>query len=84
MKKEVRVPQEDDIPIKKLPYELQMELDQLVKDLEALEKEKAEITQLFNNKDLAYDDITLLSEHLGEITKEIQRKEARWFELLEN
>jgi len=74
----------EDTPIRKIPYEQQMELDQLIKDLEALEKEKAEITQLFNNKDLAYDDITLLSEHLGEITKEIQRKEARWFELLEN
>ena len=73
----------EDTPIRKIPYEQQMELDQLIKDLEALEKEKAEITQLFNNKDLAYDDITLLSEHLGEITKEIQRKEARWFELLE-
>lgn len=74
---------QEDAPISKISYEQQVELDQLIKDLEALEKEKAEITQLFDNKDLAYDDITLLSEHLGEITKEIQRKEARWFELLE-
>ena len=81
--KKNNVEEQEDAPISKISYEQQVELDQLIKDLEALEKEKAEITQLFDNKDLAYDDITLLSEHLGEITKEIQRKEARWFELLE-
>jgi hypothetical protein len=37
-----------------------------------------------NNKDLAYDDITLLSEHLWEIIKNIERKEGRWFEILWN
>jgi uncharacterized protein (UPF0335 family) len=50
--------------LQRLPFELQEELNQLIKDLEKLEEEKAEITQLLNNKDLAYDDITLLSEHL--------------------
>ncbi len=69
-------------PSKQLSPEQQRELDQLVKDLELLEQEKAEITQLFENKDLAYDEITLLSEHLGEIHKQIERKEARRFELL--
>lgn len=64
-----------------LSYEQQHELDQLIRDLEMLEQEKAEITQLFDNKDLAYDEITLLSEHLGEIHKQIARKEARRFEL---
>lgn len=64
-----------------LTYEQKLELDQLIKDLEALEQEKAEITQLFDNKDLAYDEITLLSEHLWEIHKQIERKEARRFEL---
>ena len=74
----------DDLPLQKLPFEAQQELDQLIKDLEKLEEEKAEITQLLNNKDLAYDDISLLSEHLWEITKTIARKEARRFELLES
>ena len=49
--------------------------------LEALEEEKLEITKLLENKDLAYDEITLLSEHLGELLKQIERKEARRFEL---
>lgn len=66
-----------------LSYEEELELNQLIKDLELLEQEKAEISQLFDNKDLAYDEITLLSEHLGEIIKTIDRKEKRWFELLE-
>ena len=70
--------------MQRLPFELQEELNQLIKDLEKLEEEKAEITQLLNNKDLAYDDITLLSEHLWEIIKNIERKEARWFEILWN
>lgn len=74
----------DDVPLQRLPFELQEELNQLIKDLEKLEEEKAEITQLLNNKDLAYDDITLLSEHLWEIIKNIERKEARWFEILWN
>ena len=52
-----------------------------MKDLEALEEEKLEITKLLENKDLAYDEITLLSEHLGELLKQIERKEARRFEL---
>ena len=52
-----------------------------MKDLEVLEEEKLEITKLLENKDLAYDEITLLSEHLGELHKQIERKEARRFEL---
>jgi hypothetical protein len=55
---------EDSNNSSKLTYEEKLELNQILKDLEELEKEKAEITQLFNNKDLAYDDISLLSEHL--------------------
>ncbi len=74
--------EDEKIPKPQLSPEQQRELDQLVKDLELLEQEKAEITQLFENKDLAYDEITLLSEHLGEIHKQIERKETRRFELL--
>ena len=64
-----------------LSFEQKLELNQLMKDLEALEEEKLEITKLLENKDLAYDEITLLSEHLGELHKQIERKEARRFEL---
>lgn len=64
-----------------LSFEQKLELTQLMKDLEVLEEEKLEITKFLENKDLAYDEITLLSEHLGELHKQIGRKEARRFEL---
>lgn len=59
------------------------ELDRLAKELEELEQEKWEISQIFDNKDLPYDEIALLSEHLGQLVKQIAQKEARWFELME-
>lgn len=67
----------------KLSYQEERELSQLIKDLEALEEEKSQINRIFDNKDLPYDEIALLSEHLGTILKQIEQKEARWFELLE-
>lgn len=67
----------------KLSYQEERELALLIKDLEALEEEKAQINRIFDNKDLPYDEIALLSEHLGTILKQIEQKEARRFELLE-
>ena len=67
----------------KLSYNEARELEQLIKDLETLEEEKNDINRIFENKDLSYDDIALLSEHLGQIMKQIEQKEARRFELLE-
>lgn len=63
--------------------ELKQEIQTLMNALESLEKEKAEITQLLNNQALAYDEIALLSEHLGEIIKQIEHKEQRRFEIME-
>ena len=40
------------------------ELDQLTKDIHALEKERDEIGRIFDQKDVAYDDIKALSESL--------------------
>ena len=67
----------------KLSYQEERELSQLIKDLKALEEEKSQINRIFDNKDLPYDEIALLSEHLGTILKQIEQKEARRFELLE-
>lgn len=68
---------------KKLSYQEERELEKLIKDLELLEEEKEQINRIFNNKDLPYDEIALLSEHLGNIIKQIEQKESRRFELLE-
>ena len=68
---------------KKLSYQEERELEKLIKDLELLEEEKEQINGIFDNKDLPYDEIALLSEHLGNIIKQIEQKESRRFELLE-
>ena len=40
------------------------ELEQLTKDIVALEKERDEINRIFDQKDVPYDDIKVLSEAL--------------------
>ena len=55
---------ESSTSIKKLSYAENIELQQLIKELEELEDEKQQISRIFDNKDLPYDEITLLSEHL--------------------
>lgn len=74
---------ESSTSIKKLSYAENIELQQLIKELEELEDEKQQISRIFDNKDLPYDEIALLSEHLWGIIKTIELKEARCFELME-
>lgn len=66
---------------KKLTPEQSRELELLIKELQQLEEEKSQINRIFENKDLPYDEIALLSEHLGSLIKQIEQKEARRFEL---
>ena len=68
---------------KKLSYNEKRELDQLIKDIEKFEARKEIINQSFNNTDLPFDDIKKLSAELGEILRQLEIKEARWFELIE-
>ncbi len=49
---------------KKLSYMEKRELEQLTKDIVALEKERDEINRIFDQKDVPYDDIKVLSEAL--------------------
>lgn len=67
---------------KKLSYQEERELAQLIKALEELEEEKTQINLIFENKDLPYDEIALLSEHLWAILKQIEQKEERRLELM--
>ncbi len=66
---------------KKLSYMEKRELDQLTKDIVALEKERDEINRIFDQKDVAYDDIKELSVALWIILRQLEQKEYRWFEL---
>ncbi len=73
--------QEQDSSKKKLSYMEKRELDQLTKDIIALEKERDEINRIFDQKDVPYDDIKVLSEALWVILRQLEQKEYRWFEL---
>lgn len=66
---------------KKLSYMEKRELDQLTKEILILEKERDEISRIFDQKDVAYDDIKTLSDALGVILRQLEQKEYRWFEL---
>lgn len=66
---------------RKLSYAEQRELDQLNKDMEALNKEKAELEAFFQNPDASAEEITAKSKRLNDINTLIDEKEMRWLEL---
>lgn len=68
---------------KKLSYNEQREFEQLEKDLPALEKEKAEITEKMSTADLPYEELESMGNRLQAITDELETKEMRWLELSE-
>lgn len=80
---DLEVNEVEDDSKKKLSYMEKRELDQLVKEIAVLEKERDEINEIFNHKDVPYDDIKTLSEALWEILRQLEQKEYRWFELSE-
>lgn len=66
---------------KKLTYKEQKELEQLERDLEALNKEKSGLESSMNSGTLPYEELQKASERVGEIIREIETKEERWLEL---
>ena len=68
---------------KKLSYKEQRELEQLEKELPALEQEKETITQQMGDAALPYDQLQKLSTRILEITQLLEEKEMRWLELSE-
>jgi ATP-binding cassette subfamily F protein uup len=73
--------EDQDSSKKKLSYSEKRELDQLTRDIHVLEKERDEINRIFEQKDVAYDDIKDLSDALWVILRQLEQKEYRWFEL---
>ena len=68
---------------RRLSYNEQRELDQIHKELENLQREKAHIEAQLSDGHLPYEDISRLSNRIGEITSNIDEKEMRWLELSE-
>ncbi|MEL6844169.1 MAG: ABC transporter C-terminal domain-containing protein, partial [Bacteroidota bacterium] len=59
------------------------ELSRLEKEIEKLEKRKAEILFRFNEPNIDPADIEKLSIELGALNQSIDEKEMRWLELSE-
>lgn len=68
---------------KKLSFNEKRELEQLNKDIPALETEKATITERMSVPGLPYDELQKISARITEITQLLEDKEMRWLELSE-
>lgn len=67
---------------KKLSFKEQKELEQLEKDMPALEKEKEEIAVKMGST-MPYEELQVLSQRAVEIAELLEAKELRWLELSE-
>ena len=68
---------------KRLSYKEQRELEQLTADLEALNKEKAELDALFASGE-TLNDVAAKAARYQEVKDLLDEKEMRWLELTEN
>lgn len=68
-------------PKTKLTFNEQREYNALEKEIEKLEHEKAELETSINSGELPYEELTSLSERIGEIIELMDEKTMRWMEL---
>ena len=68
---------------KKLTYKEQKEFEQIEKDLESLNEEKAVLEDALSSGSLPFDKLQEASARIGQIIDEIDEKELRWLELSE-
>ena len=68
-------------PKKKLSYKEKREMEQLEKDIAALEAEKKQIEEALCGGTTSVDDITAMSKRLPLLNDELDEKSMRWLEL---
>ena len=68
---------------RKLTYKEKRELEQLEKDIEALETEKKQIEEALCGGTTSVDEITKMSKRLPVLNDELDEKSMRWLELSE-
>ncbi len=68
---------------RKLSFKEQRELEQLEKEMPALETERTELTDKMNSGSLAYEDLDKAARRIQEIAELLDEKEMRWLELSE-
>ncbi len=68
---------------KQLSYKEKREFETLEKEIASLTKEKVVITEKLSNGTTAFEELQLLSNRIGEVTRLLDEKELRWLELSE-
>lgn len=68
---------------RKLSFKEKRELEQLEKQIEALETEKSQINEALNSGTLNNNELIVKSSRFSEITDLLEEKEMRWLELSE-
>ena len=68
---------------KKLSYKEKVEFESLEGEMEKLETEKAELTEVLSNPEATNDDLMKAGERLSVVVAELEEKEFRWLELSE-
>ncbi|MGN6568306.1 MAG: hypothetical protein ACTHJ0_10160 [Flavipsychrobacter sp.] len=68
---------------KKFSFKEKREFEQLEKDIPALEKEKATLTEKMSAAGLPYEELQKISARMIEITGLLEQYELRWLELSE-
>ena len=81
-----RFVESENVPAKKrkLTYKEQKELEQIEKDLEALNAEKVEIEEKLSGGNISGDELNRCSMRIGEVIALLDEKEMRWLELNDN
>lgn len=70
-------------PKTKLSYKEKIELEQLDKDIEALESKKAELMKVLETNQSNHEEIIKITTQLGEISTQLDEKGERWLYLSE-
>ncbi|MDC1282938.1 ABC transporter C-terminal domain-containing protein [Crocinitomicaceae bacterium] len=86
VKEEVKVVEKKPEPLKekiKLSFKERQEFEGLEKDMENLEKEKAEMTTILSDESASNEDLMKAGERLSKVVAELGDKEMRWLELSE-
>lgn len=68
---------------KKMSFKEKLEYEKIPEEIEALEKQKEEITAKLNDSSCSHDDLRKLGDKLNYIMAKLEEKETRWLELAE-
>jgi ATP-binding cassette subfamily F protein uup len=68
---------------RKLSYKEKIELEELERDIETLEEQKASLETEINSGQLSTDELISKSKELNTLLKNLEKKENRWLELKE-